>query len=127
MKYLIIMILMTSFNALAYDAEKVWKTNCSTCHSIGEGDKIGPDLAELSKRRTIEWVVKFVNYPDGMINGDEEEKGYEVADPMAKKVYELYKPTLMAEQEMTKEEVKKMMDYIDSFKKKAKGKISQLK
>jgi cytochrome c2 len=129
MKYLIIMItlLMTSFNSFAYDAEKAWKTNCATCHTIGNGDKIGPDLAELSKRRTVDWVVKFVNYPDGMINGDEEESGYEKADPMAKKVYELYKPTLMAEQEMTKEEVKKMMDYIDSFKKKAKGKINQLK
>ena len=110
----------------AFDGESYFKQNCTSCHSIGEGDKIGPDLAEVSKRRSIDWLVKFVNYPEGMIFGDEEEEGYEKADPIAKKVYELYKPTIMPEQELSKNEIEQVLNYIDSLGKKAKGKITTI-
>lgn len=107
----------------AFDAEKLYTTTCATCHTIGGGDKIGPDLAEVGKRRTIEWLHKYINYPDGMINGDAEEPGYEKPDAAAKAVYELYKPQLMPEQAMTKEQVVAMVKYIDSKGKKPQGKI----
>ena len=68
-----------------------------------------------------------MNYPDGMIDGDEEEEGYEKADPIAKKVYALYKPTRMASHEMTKDQVKAVLKYIDSKNKKPQGKITTLK
>lgn len=116
-----------SLSASAFDAAKYFKANCSSCHSIGGGDKVGPDLAGLSKRRKIDWIVKFVNYPEGMINGDDEEEGYEKPDALAKKVYDLYKPQVMAEQEMTKDQVKVMLKYIDGLKKKPSGKITKLK
>ena len=29
-----------------------------------------------SSKGAVDWVYKFVNYPSGMIEGDEEEKGY---------------------------------------------------
>jgi cytochrome c2 len=111
----------------AFDGAKYFKKNCKSCHSIGGGDVVGPDLAGLSKRRKVDWIVKFVNYPDGMINGDEEEAGYEKPDALAKKVYELYKPTVMTEIEMSKAQVKGLLKYIDSLGKKPKGKITTLK
>lgn len=126
----ILMILgMTIFSlsALAFDAGKNFKNVCSTCHTVGGGDKIGPDLAGVSKRRKVDWLVKFINYPDGMINGDSEEPGYEKPDPIAKKVYALYKPQMMAEQEMTKEQVVATLKWIDAQKKEPKGKITTLK
>lgn len=113
--------------AYAFDAGKYFESKCATCHTIGNGDKIGPDLAGLSKRRKVDWIVKFVNYPDGMINGDEDEEGYEKPDPIAKKVYDLYKPQVMAEHEMTKAQVEAVLKYIDSKKKQPKGKITKLK
>lgn len=127
MKLTILLALAFSFSAMAFDAGKHFQAVCSACHSIGEGDKIGPDLAGLDKRRKPEWVHKFMNYPEGMINGDEEEEGYEKPDPIAKKVYELYKPQMMAEQEMTMEQVKAMLKWIADQKKEPKGKITQLK
>lgn len=127
MKTFIFFLLTISFSCFGIDGESYFKQNCSACHSIGEGDKIGPDLAEVSKRREIDWLVKFINYPEGMIFGDEEEEGYEKADPVAKKIYELYKPTIMPEQEIEKEELKEVLNYIDSLKKKPKGKITTLK
>lgn len=128
---LIVLAMITLFSLTAFgadfDAEKHFKNVCSTCHTVGGGDKIGPDLAGLSKRRTVEWLVKFINYPDGMVNGDAEEPGYEKPDPIAVKVAALYKPQMMAEQEMTKAQVEAMLKWIDSQKKEPKGKITTLK
>lgn len=128
MKLLIVLLTLTfSAAGLAFDAEKHFKNVCSTCHTIGGGDKIGPDLAGVGKRHSVEWLVKYINYPTGMIEGDAEEPGYEKPDPMAVKVYELYKPQMMAEQEMTKDQVVAMLKYIDSLKKEPKGKITTIK
>jgi cytochrome c2 len=125
--FLSLFALILSFNTLAFDAGKFFKKNCTSCHTSGGGDKIGPDLAGVSKRRKLDWIVKFVNYPEGMINGDEEEAGYEKVDPVAKKLYEMYKPQMMAEQEMTKAQVKAVLAFIDSKKKAPKGKILKFK
>lgn len=120
-------LLTFSVGVFAFDAGTYFQKTCTTCHTIGGGDKIGPDLAGLSKRRKVDWIVKFVNYPDGMINGDEEEAGYEKADPVAKKVYELYKPQMMSDHELTKAQVEAILKYIDAQKKQPKGKITKLK
>lgn len=130
MKKLLTVILIASFpfTAFGFDAGGFFKGNCSSCHTIGEGDKIGPDLAGLSKRRKLGWIVKFVQYPSGMIEGDAEEPGYEKADPVAKKLFDLYKPMTMTEfTDLDEEKVKAILKYIDSLKKEPKGKISKLK
>jgi cytochrome c2 len=129
MKFLVVaMFAFMAFagQAFAFDAAKYFKQNCTSCHTIGGGDKIGPDLAGLSKRRKVAWLVKYINYPEGMINGDEEEEGYEKPDAQAKAVYELYKPTLMPEQEVDEAQVKAILKYIDAQKKEPKGKILKL-
>lgn len=115
------------FNANAFDAGKYFQQNCKSCHGIGTGDTIGPDLAGLSKRRSVDWIVKFIKYPDGMMNGDPDEAGYEKADPLAKKVYNAYKPTVMSEFPVTKVQVTEILKYIDSLKKEPKGKIVNIK
>lgn len=127
MKVLVAAVILFSFNSFAFDGGKYFESKCATCHTIGGGDKIGPDLAGLSKRRKLDWIVKFVNYPDGMINGDEEEEGYEKPDPIAKKVYALYKPQMMAEHELDKKQIQAILKYIDSKKKQPKGKIAKMK
>lgn len=126
-KLLIGFIILGSMQSFAKDTGKALFKSCTACHSIGGGDKIGPDLAGLSKRRKLPWIVKFVNYPEGMINGDADEAGYEKPDAMAKKVYNAYKPQMMAEQELTAPQMKLILKYIDSLGKKAKGKITKIK
>ncbi len=136
---LITTLLLLSVQAFAYDAEKVFKGNCATCHNIGTGDKTGPDLAGVGKRRTVEWMVKFINYPEGMINGDADEEDYGekkgtlngkaivYGDKVAYSLYQMYKPNMMAEHQMSKEEVQAMVKYIDSVAKTPKGKITTFK
>ena len=127
-KLLVVLIgVLFSLSTFAFDAGKFFTKTCTQCHTIGGGDKIGPDLAGLSKRRSVDWIVKFVNYPSGMIEGDEEEEGYEKPDPIAVKLYAAYKPQMMAEQEMTKAQVEAVLKYIDAKKKQPKGKILKIK
>lgn len=129
MKITILSFLMLSLSASvwSFDGESYFKTNCQACHTVGEGDRIGPDLAGVSKRRSLEWIVKFTQYPSGMINGDEEEPGYEKPDPVAVKLYALYKPMMMTEFDLDETKMKAILKYIDAQGKEPKGKILQLK
>lgn len=36
---------------------------CAACHSIGDGDRIGPDLAGLTLRRDHDWIVRYMMAP----------------------------------------------------------------
>jgi cytochrome c2 len=36
---------------------------CSPCHTIGVGDRVGPDLRDVTARRKHEWLVRFIMDP----------------------------------------------------------------
>lgn len=40
---------------------------CSTCHTIGRGDLIGPDLKDVTARRQHDWLVDFIKAPNRML------------------------------------------------------------
>lgn len=124
-KSVLILCLIYAYAHAQFDAKSEFQKNCMACHSIGEGDKIGPDLHNLSKRRSVEWIKKFMSYPLGMIEGDEEEEGYEKADPVAKALKEVY-VSMMAEQAWASDmgKVKQMVDYIKAESKK-KGEVNK--
>lgn len=42
---------------------------CATCHTIGGGRKVGPDLLGVNQRRAQAWFTKFVGSPSAMIDG----------------------------------------------------------
>ena len=37
---------------------------CAGCHSIGHGDRVGPDLAGVSERRPSAWLTRFIADPE---------------------------------------------------------------
>lgn len=39
---------------------------CSSCHSIGAGTRVGPDLKDVGQRRTHTWLESFISSPDRM-------------------------------------------------------------
>jgi cytochrome oxidase Cu insertion factor (SCO1/SenC/PrrC family)/cytochrome c2 len=41
---------------------------CATCHTIGEGDKFGPDLLGVTMRRNRDWLFRYLRAPDRMID-----------------------------------------------------------
>jgi protein SCO1 len=40
---------------------------CASCHSIGHGDSVGPDLMNVSARRDAVWLTKLISRPDLML------------------------------------------------------------
>ncbi len=79
-----------------------FESKCLACHSIGGGDKLGPDLYGVSKRRTDAWLAKWLKSPEQLLQSD--------AD--AKAMLDKYKVP-MPNQNLSDEEIR---EYISYFK-----------
>jgi protein SCO1 len=47
--------------------EGLFISACAACHTIGEGLRVGPDLAGVTLRREHDWLVRFLRAPDAML------------------------------------------------------------
>jgi mono/diheme cytochrome c family protein len=57
--------------ALAQEAALDFKTNCISCHTIGGGRLVGPDLKDLSQRKDRAWLARFIVDPAAVLaSGD---------------------------------------------------------
>jgi len=46
----------------------IFGQKCSSCHTIGGGKLVGPDLKGVADRRPHEWLVSFISAPDKLIS-----------------------------------------------------------
>ncbi len=58
----------TAQRASAQDAAQFFKTSCMSCHTIGGGRLVGPDLKGAHERRTREWLQQFIANPKALID-----------------------------------------------------------
>ena len=49
-------------------------SKCLACHSLGEGKKLGPDLAGVTKHRDDAWLTRWLKSPETMLKTDEHAK-----------------------------------------------------
>ena len=90
--------------------EALFIKGCSTCHSIGGGDFIGPDLKDISKRRDPEWLARFMIEPNKM----RFEK-----DPLAMELLEKFKGIKMPNLGLKQVDVDDVLKYIAAKSKEA--------
>lgn len=45
-----------------------FKQNCYSCHTIGGGRLVGPDLKDVTSRKDRDWIVRFILNPQAMID-----------------------------------------------------------
>ncbi len=64
---LLFIVISISINAQS-QGENIFSQQCASCHTIGRGDLVGPDLINVQKRRTKEWIARFINSPQEVIN-----------------------------------------------------------
>jgi mono/diheme cytochrome c family protein len=76
---------------------------CVDCHTIGGGRLVGPDLAGVSQRRSMEWLIKAVQNSEALIAA---------GDPDAVALYEEYDETAMPEVPLSDAEVVAIIEYI---------------
>jgi protein SCO1 len=43
--------------------EVTFRKVCAPCHSIGQGDRVGPDLRDVTARRDRAWLTRFIMNP----------------------------------------------------------------
>lgn len=91
---------------LAQDqGETLFKDYCSACHTVNEGKLVGPDLANVHKRHTEEWIVNFVRSSQTMIKSGD-------ADAVA--LFEEFNKIIMPDPGISDEEIKAIIGYIIS-------------
>lgn len=64
--------ILLSFPLFSQDGETLFKTNCTVCHTIGKGVLLGPDLANVQRRRDNAWIFKFIRSSQSVINSGDE-------------------------------------------------------
>ena len=51
-----------------------FESKCLACHSVGQGKKIGPDIAGVTKRRSDDWLFSWMKSPEKMLETDPDAK-----------------------------------------------------
>lgn len=50
------------------DAATFFSQNCASCHTIGGGRLVGPDLKDVTQRKDRAWLVRFLPNPQAAID-----------------------------------------------------------
>ena len=45
----------------------LFQSRCGACHTVGQGDAVGPDLAGVTTRRERSWLERYLRAPDQML------------------------------------------------------------
>jgi len=86
--------------AMAEEGKKVYETMCIACHKPDQ-KFIGPAQKGVLKRRSPEWVMNMILNPEVMV----------VEDPIAKQLLIDFKGVPMANQGLTEEQARQILEY----------------
>ncbi len=103
---LILFLFLVSANLPAQtSAQAYFDQNCASCHTIGGGAAVGPDLKGVTQRAPRHWLVEFIRNPEAKI---------EAKDPYAiKLVAESQGMVMTGSPDVTEEFGEALLEYID--------------
>lgn len=78
---------------------------CQTCHSVGRGRIIGPDLLGVSRKRSKEWLRGWLGDPAAFIRSHPELKSWP----------EEYGGIIMSNQNLSAEEISALVEFLGSL------------
>lgn len=81
----------------------LYRTRCRSCHTIGEGDRLGPDLAGVTNSRPHDWLARWIREPDVMLAE---------GDPTATAMMARYRNLPMPNLGLTRSDVDSIMTYL---------------
>lgn len=87
------------------DGEQLFKSLCTSCHRIGQGVLIGPDLLNVRQRHPDEWLLKWIRSSQSMVKA---------GDTTAVRLFEQYNRQIMLDhQYLSDAQILAILDYID--------------
>jgi len=81
----------------------IFGSQCAACHTIGHGDKIGPDLQGVTNVRDHEWLVRFITAPENMVKGQ---------DPIASALYKKYNQVNMPNLHLVDDDMAQLLNFL---------------
>lgn len=83
--------------------ESLYRSRCDSCHTIGGGELLGPDLLGVTQQRERSWLVRWLKEPDKML----EEK-----DPIALELAARYEGLTMPNLRLGDEDAAALVEYL---------------
>lgn len=87
------------------EGQAIFQEKCMACHTIGQGDRVGPDLKGVTARRDRGWLTRWLLAPDQMLAQ---------GDPIATELLKKYKDVPMPNQGLTEGQVAAVIAYLES-------------
>lgn len=85
--------------------QAIFEQKCKSCHTIGGGRLVGPDLKGVTARRDRNWLIRFIVSPDQLIAQ---------GDPIAKQLVQEYDGIPMPNMGLSDEEAKEVLAHIEA-------------
>jgi len=93
----------TAANLDINKGQYLYTTRCAACHTIGHGDKVGPDLLGVTNVRDLNWLRRIISEPDKLID----EK-----DPLATALFTKYSQIRMPRLGLAEMDVNTLIEYL---------------
>ena len=103
---IIIWLSLIKYGNVAETGEQIFQDYCTSCHTIGKGILVGPDLVGVTSRREENWLLRQIKEPDVLI----EEK-----DPVAMQLLQDFDDMPMVNLGLSDAEVKAVISYLKSI------------
>jgi protein SCO1/2 len=81
----------------------LFATRCAACHTIGSGDKVGPDLLGVTNVRDRAWLGRVISEPDKLMD----EK-----DPIMTALFKKYKEVPMPRLNLPEADVNTLIEFM---------------
>jgi cytochrome c2 len=85
------------------DAGALFTTKCTSCHTFGHGDKVGPDLKGATQRHSRGWLVGWIQSSERMIRE---------GDAAAVALFQQFRQQRMPDHELSTAQVEELIDYL---------------
>lgn len=85
--------------------EDLFRRRCQVCHTMGNGDAVGPDLAGVVQRRERGWLTRWLMAPDAMLADK---------DPIATALFNQYKQIYMPNLKLAQQDAELLIRFMDT-------------
>ena len=83
----------------------LFRTRCAACHTIGQGEVVGPDLLGVTRVRDWAWLARYIKTPDEVLAAK---------DPIAARLFARYRQVRMPNLRLGDGDVQALIRYLEA-------------